>query len=95
MSECPGYILSTAQLQSPVRHIWSAMFCGGLPNARKTWTYWRPKIIKGLEHVSHRKTRRELGLFSPENKNLRRELINVYKYLWKEPDPSKLCPVTG
>lgn len=37
------------------------------------------KIIKGLENVSHRKTRIELGLFSLENKKLGRELINVYK----------------
>lgn len=58
------------------------------------------KIIKGLEQVSHRKTERELGLFSLENKKLRRGLINVYKYLWEKvkkmkPDPSNWCPVTA
>ncbi|KAK4814623.1 LOW QUALITY PROTEIN: hypothetical protein QYF61_023822 [Mycteria americana] len=41
------------------------------------------KVTKGLEHISHEKSLRELGLFSLERKRLGgdRYLIDVYKYL--------------
>ena len=38
-------------------------------------------MMKRLEHVSCGDRLRELGAFSTENRKLRGELINVYKYL--------------
>lgn len=36
------------------------------------------RIIKDLEHLSHKERRRELGLHSLEERRLRGKLINVY-----------------
>jgi len=38
-------------------------------------------MIKGLQHLSYEKSLGEQGLFSLEKRRLRRNLINVYKYL--------------
>ncbi|KAJ7406963.1 hypothetical protein WISP_129717 [Willisornis vidua] len=39
------------------------------------------KIIKGLEHLSYKERLRELGPFSYQKRQLRGNLINVYKNL--------------
>ena len=39
------------------------------------------KMMKELEHLSYEDRLRELGLLQPERRRLRRDLIDVYKYL--------------
>lgn len=53
--------------------------------------YWAPPQCKrdvdiqrckrGLEHLTHEKKLRQLGMFNLEKRRLRTGLINVYKYL--------------
>lgn len=37
-------------------------------------------MVKGVEHLPSEERPRELGLFSLEEKKLRSDLVNIYKY---------------
>jgi len=49
---------------------------------KKTGIHWRvTKMIKSLEHLPHEKRLSNLGLFRLGKRRLRRDVINVYKYI--------------
>lgn len=53
-----------------------------------------PKMIKRLQHLSHKEGQRELGLLSLEKKRLKGDLITMYKYLMGgKKDGARLFPV--
>lgn len=80
----PSLLLST-----PVRHAWSAGFSSGLLSTRETWTCWS-RFSEGTQKqlrvwsICHTGGGQEsLWLCSLENRRLRKDVINVYKYLMK------------
>lgn len=63
-----------SQQYSPAAHVANHIL--GCKKAQR----WAIKMIRDLEHLSCEERLRELGLFSPGKRKLRRDIINVYKY---------------
>ncbi|KAK4817250.1 hypothetical protein QYF61_005463, partial [Mycteria americana] len=62
-------------------HLEYCVHTGEIQSYRRECSKWSLRLIKGLEHLSHEERLRQVGLFSIENRKLKTDIIDIYKYM--------------
>ena len=74
-------LLLYSAVAQPHQESWVQFWVSQFKKDRKRIQWRATKKMRDLEHLPYEERTRDLELFSPENRRLRRDIINVYKYI--------------